>query len=181
MALSERLREAQARRRRAEERPGYLRRVQECTGRALREDELLSDDEVSALVERHRALTAKAKLEGSERRTLGLSAQEAQDLADHLCQAIGDRVMVVGCAGPCPVHARIPLHEVLGALPRYMAISGFVGLTTDDGGSNLAIDLLLPGDYGNRHPEGSCELVLRGPLFDGVELPERFTAAPYSA
>lgn len=53
MALSERLRQAQARRRRAEELPRYLERVRACTGRALQEEDLLTDAEVEVLIALH--------------------------------------------------------------------------------------------------------------------------------
>ena len=177
MALTERLRVAMERKRRAAALPAYLERLRVETGVALTQADLLDDQARDALREERRPGEAAR----AERRTIGLSAGEADQLTAWLRRHVADSVVLVGFGQDAPALARIPLHEVLVLATRATPQWGDLFVASETGDSDLFMDLLLPGDYGNRHPEGSCELVLRGPLFDGVELPERFTAAPYSA
>lgn len=175
MALSERLRVAMERRARATALPAYLERVRSELGITLERDDLLTDDARDALRGARLDAQRQAMAQESERRTEGLSAEDAEGLAARLSTLLADQIVIVGFGQNVPALARIPLHTILMVATRAARQWGDLFVTTEDGTSTLLVDLLLPGDYGNRHPEGSYELVLRGPLFDGVDLPDLYT------
>ncbi len=174
MALSEKLRQAQERVRRARELPAFLARVRTVTGMGVTEAALLDERRRAELAERATESQTRAVAQGTERRTLGLSRSEAEDFARRLGTLLADRQMIVGFGATPPALVPAELWAVLEALPAFVEVAGWFSAYTEDGASSLSVDLLMPGDYGNRHPQGSYEIVLRGPLFDGVDLPELY-------
>ncbi|MBK6580191.1 MAG: hypothetical protein IPG17_29285 [Sandaracinaceae bacterium] len=178
MALSPRLRDAFERQRRASALPGYLEGVRAATGLVLTGADLLDDEARETLVERTRAASGQAMASGTERRTAGLSADEARHLARRIAAQIPDVPVLVGFGSDVPALARLSLHAVLDRLDRAVSVGGFVGITAEDGRSRLAVDRLDPGDYGNQHPEGSYEFIVYGPLFERLDLPDLVTFPP---
>lgn len=178
MAMTERLRVAMERKRRATALSAYLERLRGELGIALDEADLLSDDARDALREARLEAHREDRAHGSERRTEGLSAEASDRFAERLAALVADTPVIVGFGQDVPALARIPLHTLLRGATRGARQWGDLFATTEDGASTLSVDLLLPGDFDNRHPEGSYEYSLRGPLFDGVDLPELYTLPP---
>lgn len=174
MALSEKLRQAQERVRRARELPAFLARVRAVTGLEVTEADLLDEPGRAELAARATESQTRAVAQETKRRTLGLSRSEAEDFARRLSALLADRPMIVGFGATPPALVPAELRAVLEAFPAFVEVAGWFSAYTEDGASSLSADLLMPGDFGNRHPEGSYEIVVRGPLFDGVDLPELY-------
>lgn len=167
MVGSERLRRALEAKRRAAALPGYLERLRVETGLDLDPSDLLSDEA------RHEREDRRQDADSSrERRSAGLSMAEATSLAERLRAALPDQIVLVGFGQRVPALARVSLHTLLGLAPRAALQWGDLFAATEDGSSALFLDLLMPGDLGNRHPEGSIEFSVRGPMFDALDLPE---------
>lgn len=169
MTVTDRRRVAQVRSKRAQTMGTFLTRLMNTASYAASSDDLLDVEQSEDLAKRIVVGREEARQSGSHRRSPPLSRDGVQSLGLALRTQVPNLPLRIYFENHIHMGAlSLELHTLLGNAPAFADVGMLAFGPTNDAASGIAIDFLPPGDWEAKHPEGSYELSVWGPVFATV-------------